>query len=161
MLFEKFLLGYLIKTNIMKQVIFSISFLASTTLFAQQQQLSNVWVQNNINPPVQNFRGNMSNVVNDDNNVGNDIQQQRFENVNNPIQIQQSFGNVSNSNKDISFDLSFNSKSSASTSSSWSSSKTNRKTFSKKVSKFKRNFYGKLAGHKKSRHQVDICFNWR
>lgn len=130
----------------------------SIVAYSQQQ---NLWVQNNINPPVQQFSGNFSNIANTDNNVGNEIQQQSFVNENNPIQVQQAFSNGSSKNRDINFDLTFNSKSSISATSSWSSSKTNRKTFTKKVSKFKRNFYGKLAGHKKSRHQVDICFNWR
>lgn len=145
----------------MKPIIFIFLLLASSTLFSQQQQLTNIWVQNNINPPAQNFGGNVGNIANDENNVGNEIQQQSFGNENNPIQIQQALSNVSSSNKDISFDLSFNTKTFSSSTSSWSSSKTNRRTLSKKVSKLKRNFYGKLASHKKSRHQVDICFNWR
>lgn len=145
----------------MKPIIFIFLLLASSTLFSQQQQLTNIWVQNNINPPAQNFGGNVGNIANDDDNFGNEIQQQSFGNENNPIQIQQALSNVSNSNKDISFDLSFNTKSFSSSTSSWSSSKINRRTLSKKVSKLKRNFYGKLTSHKKSRHQVDICFNWR
>lgn len=43
------------------------------------------------------------------------------------------------------------------------SSSSNRKSniFFKKISKFKRNFFGKLSKHKKSKHPIDICFKWK
>ena len=30
----------------------------------------------------------------------------------------------------------------------------------KKLTKFNRNLYGKMTLHKKSKHLVDVCFNW-
>jgi hypothetical protein len=53
------------------------------------------------------------------------------------------------------------SRSSSSSSSSSSKSKSQKRTFSKKLKKFERNFYGKMGSHKKSKHLVDVCFNWK
>lgn len=125
--------------------------------------------------PTDNNEGNanddkiVANVL--DNNVGNQFnpQSQVLENNEEQIQSQQtaispqSFLNENKETKSInlSLDLSVSKRSFSTSSSSSSSVKANRRTFHKKYSKFKRNFYGKLASHKKSRHQVDICFNWR
>jgi hypothetical protein len=66
-----------------------------------------------------------------------------------------------NSSKGINVSLDLNVRvRSFSSSSAASSSKTNRHTFSKKMKKFERHFLGKIGSHKKSKHLVDVCFNW-
>lgn len=106
-----------------------------------------------------------------DNNVGNmsNPQVQVLMNANEQIQTQQaaipsqSFINETKENKSVnlSLDLSVSRKVISASSSSSSSVKANRRVFQKKYAKVKRNFYGKMFTHKKSRHQVDICFNWK
>lgn len=135
-----------------------------------------------------NTTGNLGNFNPNDNNVGNtnddkivtnvldnndgnqfNPQSQTLENNEEQIQTQQaatpaqSFVNENKESKslNLSLDLSASKRAFSSSSSSSSSVKANRRTFHKKYSKLKRNFYGKMYAHKKSRHQVDICFNWR
>lgn len=113
--------------------------------------------------------------TNSDNNLGNqfDNQQLLIENNANLIQSQQTANaseqnnkvaqNVSaNNSKGINVSLDLNVRvHSFSSSSAASSSKTNRHIFSKKMKKFERHFLGKIGSHKKSKHLVDVCFNWK
>ncbi|MDX2172988.1 MAG: hypothetical protein SFY56_07710 [Bacteroidota bacterium] len=92
-----------------------------------------------------------------------DIQIQNFvSNVSQNPQVQSGNGN-SQLNLDI--DFSFNVKTTttvkASSSYAGSSARYKSRTFSKKMAKLKRNFFGKLSGHKKSKRRIDICFNWK
>jgi hypothetical protein len=79
---------------------------------------------------------------------------------------EQTFKNVETPQMNINLDLSLNLKGnsvirSRSTSSSTSSSHAKNRVFSMKLAKFKRNFLGKLSSHKKSKHRLDVCFNWK
>lgn len=149
--------------------------LSSVAFSQQQQQLGNIYLDNKDNPQAQIVQTNYLNNNINYSNVGNvsvandDIQIVQQTNETNESkesnkendQEQQSSGNNGLSGG-TGFNLSLNvSARSFSSSGSSSSSKSNKHTFSKKLTKFKRNFYGKIASHKKSRHQVDICFNWR
>lgn len=136
---------------------------SSVTAFSQQQQqLSNVSLANNINPVIQIAQTNLFN-ANDD-NIGNQISQQgNFEDNNDDIS-DEGLSNVRSSNSGNSIDLSISFKLSSrslSSSSSSSKSKYQKHSFSKKLKKFERNFYGKMGAHKKSKHLVDVCFNWK
>lgn len=128
----------------------------------QQQQLTNISLANNINPVIQIAQTNLFN-ANDD-NVGNQMSQQgNFEDINDDIS-DEGLSNVRSSNNGNSIDLSISFKSSSrssSSSSSSSKSKYQKHSFSKKLKKFERNFYGKMGAHKKSKHRVDVCFNWK
>lgn len=82
----------------------------------------------------------------------------------NPFQ-QQDISNVG-SQVDLNIDLSLNLKGGSniktrSSSASTSSSNYRSQVFSKRIAKFKRNFLGKLSSHKKSKHHLDVCFNWK
>jgi len=139
----------------------------SVSVFSQQQQqLANVFLTNNSNPAIQMAQTNVFN-ANDDNNVGNQMSQQgNFDENKNDDVIDEGLGNVrqsSSSSNAIDLNLSFKmpSRSSSSSSSSSSKSKSQKHVFSKKLKKFERNFYGKMGAHKKSKHLVDVCFNWK
>lgn len=133
-----------------------------------------------------NSAGNLGNFNVNDNNVGNtnednivtNLSDNNLGNQFNPlaqvienkvVQIQsqqvnipsQSFVTEVKASKSVNVSLDVSVSMKSFSSSSGSSAKANRRTFHKKYHKFKRNFYGKLFAHKKSRHQVDICFNWR
>lgn len=155
----------------MKSIYFISLTIISLAAFSQQQ--GNVFAQNNINVPTQYIQSNiLTNVgnlnIDNNNNDNNPIAQQQINFSDNAIgnvieQQQQS----SNSNKQINddvnsngkgFDMSFNFSSRSSNSSS--NKKTHKHTFHKKLTKFNRNFYGKMTLHKKSKHLVDVCFNW-
>ena len=156
--------------------VFLLVFVGFFSASFSQQQFGNVYA-GNMNSPAQiiqtNILVNTANLNNDNNfnsnksSDNNPIQQQVNyvdNNVGNEEQIQQSSNNSKQTNDVISngkaVKLSFDFSSRSSSSSGMSSKKTNRKTFHKKLSKFNRNFYGKLASHKKSKHLVDVCFNW-
>lgn len=113
-----------------------------------------------------------------DNNVGNSFDNQAGNLFNPPAQmlenndtkIQQQIIVISeiktnsvkeNKSINVSLDVSVSRKVLSSSSGSSSSSRSNQRILFKKYAKFKRNFHGKLSSHKKSRHRVDICFNWR
>lgn len=148
----------------MKAICFLSFSLVSITMFSQQQQ-QNVFALNNLNAPVQIIQ--TSNYLNNDNNDSNPMEQQQVnfidDNISNINQSQQNsnFNKqtnnlVSNNRKD--FDMSFNFSSRSSRVSS--NKKTHKHTFHKKLTKFNRNLYGKMTLHKKSKHLVDVCFNW-
>ena len=147
---------------------FLLSFIGlSVSVFSQQQQqLANVFLSNNSNPSIQIAQTNVFN-ANDDNNVGTQMSQQGNFNENKNDDItDEGLGNVrqsSSSSNMIDLNLSFKipSRSSSSSSSSFSKSKSQKHSFSKKLKKFERNFYGKMGAHKKSKHLVDVCFNWK
>lgn len=127
----------------------------------QQQQLSNVFLSNLSNPSIQVAQTNLFN-ANDD-NVGNQMSQQGNFEDNNDIS-DEGLSNVRSSNSGNSIDLSISFKLSSrasSSSSSSSKSKYQKHSFSKKLKKFERNFYGKMGAHKKRKHLVDVCFNWK
>lgn len=139
----------------------------SITAFSQQQQqqFSNVFLANNSNPVIQIAQTNLFN-ANDDKNTGNQMSQQsNFDENNNADITDDGLSNVrqsSSSANNIDLGLSFKlSSRSSSSSSSTSKSKHQKHSFSKKLKKFERNFYGKMGAHKKSKHLVDVCFNWR
>jgi len=133
----------------------------------QQQQLSNVYLSNNSNLAIQIVQTNLIN-IDKDNNAAIQISQQGNLDENNSIDdiSDEGLSNVrqsSSSGNAIDFNLSFKmpSRSSSSSSNSSSKSKSQKHTLSKKLKKFERNFYGKMGVHKKSKHLVDVCFNWR
>ncbi len=141
--------------------------LSSVLSSQHQQQLGNIYASNYIAPAQSiqtNVFVNVSN-VNLVNNVSNEMMEQRYANDNNQndarensvSEIEQSkfFKNSS------ALDLSFSFRSSKSSNSSLVSSRLHKHLFTKKLKKFERNFYGKIAMHKKSKHLVDVCFNWR
>lgn len=115
----------------------------------------------NINAPAQNFIL-ISN---------SDLQVQGFSNNNsdnggNPFVQQEKNSNKESLQINTNLDLSINLKGasvvrSRASSSSSSSSHSKSHAFSKKMAKFKRNFFGKLASHKKGNHHIDLCFNWK
>ena len=147
--------------------LFLVSFIGlSVSVFSQQQQqLANVFLSNNSNPAIQMAQTNLFN-ANDDNNVGNQMSQQgNFDNNKSDDSSDEGLSNVSQSSSSgnaIDLNLSFKMPSrSSSSSSSSSKSKSQKHTFSKKLKKFERNFYGKMGSHKKSKHLVDVCFNWK
>lgn len=147
--------------------LFLVSFIGlSVSAFSQQQQqLANVFLSNNSNPVIQMAQTNLFN-TNDDNNVGNQMSQQgNFDENKNDDLSDEGLSNVSQSSSSgnaIDLNLSFKMPSrSSSSSSSSSKSKSQKHTFSKKLKKFERNFYGKMGAHKKSKHLVDVCFNWK
>lgn len=151
----------------MKAFYFISFIVVSLTTFSQQQ--GNLFIQNNINIPVQMIQNNaLTNVDNNnidsnpiaqqpqqinlsDNDIGNVIEQHQSSNSS-----KQTDDNLNNNGKSI--DLSFNFSSRSSSSSS--NKKTHKHTFHKKLTKFNRNLYGKMTLHKKSKHLVDVCFNW-
>lgn len=147
---------------------FLLSFIGlSVSAFSQQQQqLTNVFLSNNSNPAIQIAQTNLFN-ANDDNNLGNQMSQQgNFDENKNDDITDEGLSNVrqsSSSSSVIDLNISFKmpSRSSSSSSSSSSKSKSQKHTFSKKLKKFERNFYGKMGAHKKSKHLVDVCFNWK
>ncbi len=155
----------------MKATYFIALTVVSLTTFSQQQQ-GNVFAQNNINAPAQYIQSNvLTNVgnlnIDNNNNDNNPIVQQQVNfidnNIGNDIEQQQSSNSNKQTNDDVNsngkgFDMSFNFSSRSSNSSS--NKKTHKHTFHKKLTKFNRNFYGKMTLHKKSKHLVDVCFNW-
>ena len=148
----------------MKTIYFISLSLVSLNTFSQQQ--GNVVAQNNINIPMQTFQSNVGNLSIDNNN--NPIIQQinfntNFGNIVQVAQISNSLNqadNKTNSNGNK-FSLQRDFSSHSSSSSNSTTKKTHKHTFHKKVNKFNRNFYGKMASHKKSKHLVDVCFNWK
>ena len=149
----------------MKVTYLIILLIAFLSTFSQVQQAGNLFVQNNINMPVQTIQ--TANYLNNDDNDSNPVEQQQLnfinDNISNINQLQQNINSnkqtndVSNSNGK-GFDMSFNFSSRSSNSSS--NKKIQRHTFHKKLTKFNRNLYGKMTLHKKSKHLVDVCFNW-
>jgi hypothetical protein len=147
---------------------FLLSFIGlSVSAFSQQQQqLTNVFLSNNSNPAIQIAQTNLFN-ANDDNNLDNQMSQEgNFDENKNDDIMDEGLSNVrqsSSSSNAINLNLSFKmpSRYSSSSSSSSSKSKSQKRTFSKKLKKFERNFYGKMGSHKKSKHLVDVCFNWK
>lgn len=138
----------------MKIIQFLFFVLISIDMYSQNSENGNI--QNNIlNNPPQIIQSAYSNV---------------YQSNENPIvQNQTIIDNVEQSNK--SFDLenefksSYNKDSYASSRnvsgySASSSNKVNRKIFHKKLNRFNRNVYAKIFSHKKSKHLVDVCFNW-
>jgi hypothetical protein len=125
-----------------------------------------------INNPVQNNEplGNEFNPVAQTNNFINneDIQVQNFSidvpQGSNPFNQQDNInvGAQINFNLDLSLNLKGRSTVKArESSSSSSSSHSKSRNFSKKMAKFKRNFFGKISSHKKGKHRLDVCFNWK
>jgi len=149
----------------MKVTYLIILLIAFLSTFSQVQQAGNLFVQNNINMPIQTIQ--TANYLNNDDNDNNPIEQQQLnfinDNISNINQLQQNINSnkqtndVSNSNVK-GFDMSFNFSSRSSNSSS--NKKIHKHTFHKKLTKFNRNLYGKMTLHKKSKHLVDVCFNW-
>lgn len=147
---------------------FLLSFIGlSVSAFSQQQQqLTNVFLSNNSNPAIQIAQTNLFN-ANDDDNLDNQMSQEgNFDENKNDDIMDEGLSNVrqsSSSSNAINLNLSFKmpSRYSSSSSSSSSKSKSQKRTFSKKLKKFERNFYGKMGSHKKSKHLVDVCFNWK
>ncbi len=96
----------------------------------------------------------------------NDIQVQNFSNAadqgSNPFNQLDNInvGAQINFNLDLSLNLKGRSTIKARSSSSTSSHSKSR-SFSKKMAKLKRNFFGKLSSHKKSKHRLDVCFAWK
>lgn len=92
----------------------------------------------------------------------NDLQIQNFvSNVSKNPQVQSGTGNTQ---LNLNIDFSFNAKTTTVKSISsyaGSSARYKSRIVSKKIAKFKRNFFGKLLGHKKSKRRIDICFNWK
>lgn len=136
-----------------------------SALSQQQQQLSNVYLSNNRNPDIQIVQTNLINIDKDNNAAIQMSQQGNFDENNSIYDISdEGLSNVrqsSSSGNAIELNLSFKMPSRSSSSSSSSKSKSQRHTLSKKLKKFERNFYGKMGAHKKSKHLVDVCFNWR
>lgn len=138
-----------------------------SALSQQQQQLSNVFLSNNSNSAIQIVQTNLIN-INKDNNAAIQMSQQGNFDENNSIDdiSDEGLSNVRqspSSGNAIELNLSFkmpSRSSSSSSSSSSSKSKSQKHTLSKKLKKFERNFYGKMGAHKKSKHLVDVCFNW-
>lgn len=131
----------------------------------QQQQLSNVYLSNNSNLAIQIVQTNLIN-IDKDNNAAIQISQQGDFDENNSIDdiSDEGLSNVRQSSSSVTaieLNLSFKMPSRSSSSSSSSKSKSQKHTLSKKLKKFERNFYGKMGSHKKSKHLVDVCFNWR
>jgi hypothetical protein len=115
----------------------------------------------NLNPSLGN--GESKSTQNIINNI--DVQTQNFvSNVSKNPQVQSDNGN-GNSHLNLNIDFSFNVKtaSTVKTTSSYagSSARYKSRTFIKKFAKFKRNFFGKITAHKKSKRHTDICFNWK
>ncbi len=155
---------YILKLIIMRKIIFSSIILVSFSTFAQQQQIGNIFLVNNSNPPAQAFQGNLINTsnINDDNNLGNIMLQQSNVNEANQNYVQsKQLNNKTNQSQSInSSGSNFNMSFSRSSAVSSSGAKVHKHTFSKKLKKIERHFYGKIIGHKKSKHRVDVCFNW-
>lgn len=150
------------KVIFMKTIYFLVALLFISDMFSQQQS-GNVFSENIANPPVQLAQTNvLINNLNDDNSFNDQMSQQgNFANdVEENVQLAQK--SISNSSNGTSLGLSFNVfKHSASTSSDSSSKlKSHKHTFNKRMHKFNRNMYGKMNSHKKSKHLVDVCFNW-
>ena len=108
-----------------------------------------------------------TNHLNNDDNDNNPLEQQQLnfidDNISNINQSQQNIKSniqtnnvVSNNRKGLELSFNFSSRSSSSS----SNKKTHKHTFHKKLTKFNRNLYGKMTLHKKSKHLVDVCFNW-
>ena len=70
-------------------------------------------------------------------------------------------GNQLNLSVDLSLNVNTKSTVKYSSSSAGSTSHSKSRTFGNKMAKFKRNFFGKLSLHKKSKHRIDICFVWK
>ncbi len=149
----------------MKATYLIILLIAFFSTFSQIQQAGNLFVQNNINIPVQTIQN--ANYLNNDDNDNNPIEQQQRnfinDNISNINQSQQSYNSIKQSNdvsdsngKGLEMSFNFTSRSSASS----SNKKIHKHTFHKKLTKFNRNLYGKMTLHKKSKHLVDVCFNW-
>lgn len=149
----------------MKAIYFISFIVVSLTTFSQQQQQENVFVQNNINVPMQIIQ--TTNHLNNDNNDNNPLEQQQLnfidDNVSNINQSQRNINSnlqtnnvVSNNRKGLELSFDFSSRSLSSS----SNKKIHKHTFHKKLTKFNRNLYGKMTLHKKSKHLVDVCFNW-
>ena len=99
-------------------------------------------------------------------NINEAIQVQNFVNVDqgsNPFPQQENtnVGNQFNLNMDLSINLNGLNKIKVRESSSSTSNRSTNRIFYKKLAKFKRNFFGKLSSHKKSKHRLDVCFNWK
>lgn len=91
-----------------------------------------------------------------------------FENGSNSFLVNSIPNNISNQEKNsnvvdqrnFNLDLAFNLKVSSRIKTK-SSSHLKSYHFSRMFAKFKRNFFGKLASHKKSKHRLDVCFSWK
>jgi hypothetical protein len=149
----------------MKVTYLIILLIAFLSTFSQVQQAGNLFVQNNINVPMQIIQ--TTNHLNNDDNDNNPLEQQQLnfidDNISNINQSQQNIKSniqtnnvVSNNRKGLELSFNFSSRSSSSS----SNKKTHKHTFHKKLTKFNRNLYGKMTLHKKSKHLVDVCFNW-
>ncbi|MBC7695432.1 MAG: hypothetical protein H7141_08315 [Burkholderiales bacterium] len=150
---------------LMRYISFS-SFIGLTAaLFSQQQQMENFFLTSNINPSLVVSQTNMSkpSYFKNDNNVGNemptqinfdknDIQEQSYNNVRQNKDSKNRIGNGIN----FSFNTSLRISSTGS-----SNSRSNRHTFTKNFKKFERHVFEKMGSHKKNKHLVDVCFNWR
>lgn len=154
MIFEKIIF--------MKAIYLLAAILFITDIFSQQQ-LGNIYNKNVANLPVQLSQTNvLKNNLNDDTNFSDQMSQQgNFINdvEENSLLTQKS---ISNSSNETSLNLSFNvfKRSSSTSLNSYSGSGSHKRSFNKKMNKFNRNFYGKINSHKKSKHLVDVCFNW-
>ncbi len=149
--------------NIMRNIfLLSLVTLSATAFSQQQQQLANVFLSNNSNSAIQIAQTNLSN-ANDDLNMDNQMSQQgNFNDNKNDGITDEGLSNisqVSTTSNTIDLNLSFKIPSRSSSTSS-SKAKSQKHSFSKKLKKFERNFYGKIGAHKKSKHLVDVCFNW-
>ncbi len=146
----------------MKVTYLIILLIAFLSTFSQVQQAGNLFVQNNINVPMQIIQ--TANHLNNDNNP---LEQQQLnfidDNISNINQSQRNINSniqtnnvVSNNRKGLELSFNFLSRSLSSS----SNKKKHKHTFHKKLTKFNRNLYGKMTLHKKSKHLVDVCFNW-
>lgn len=147
----------------MKAIYFISLTVVSLSAFSQQQV--NVFVQNNINMPAQIIQ--TSNYLNNDNTANNPIEQQQINLIDNTIgniddsqQISNSFKQINDviSSNEKGYDNSFNFSLRSSRVSA--NKKIHKHTLQKKIIKFSRNVQGKMTLHKKSKHLVDVCFNW-
>lgn len=150
----------------MKVTYLIILLIAFFSTFSQVQQAGNLFVQNNVNIPVQTIQ--TDNYLNNDDNDNNPLEQQQqinsiVDNISNINQLQQNINSnkqindvISSERKGLEMSLNFSSRSSSSS----SNKKIHKHTFHKKLTKFNRKLYGKMTLHKKSKHLVDVCFNW-
>lgn len=149
----------------MRYILFSSFIGLSVTMFSQQQQLGNVFLASNINPAIEISQSNSRNYRNNDNyrvnqmsqldnsyKDVNDIQEQSYSNV------RQTNASKNNTGIGINFSIDIASRASSSRS---SNSRLNKRNFNRKFKKFERHVFGKMGSHKKSKHLVDVCFNWR
>ncbi|MDF2448763.1 MAG: hypothetical protein K0R26_1267 [Bacteroidota bacterium] len=144
----------------MRKLLFFFSIGVSLSVQAQiQQQYANYRAAENQNPTPQMIQTNVrwdSNDVNEENQF-----QPQNTNVNNAIES--TYHTVSSNRISRGINMFSKKGIGSSEANGRNSSRLNRQRhhITKKIKRFERNFYGKLNGHKKSKHLVDVCFNWK